>query len=212
MVFETRAGECILLGASTWRVEEITRDRVIVSPAPGEPGKLPFWRGDGPGRPVELGRAVGAFCREVARRDPDEAIAWIEPRRRWTSTPPPIWPLHPRAARGHGKVPDDRTIVIERFRDELGDWRICILTPFGARIHAPWAMALQWQLERREGFEIQVMYTDDGIVLRLADGEELPDLMALLPHPTRSRTASPSSSPTRRCSRACSARTPAAPC
>jgi ATP-dependent helicase Lhr and Lhr-like helicase len=104
MVFETRAGECILLGASTWRVEEITRDRVIVSPAPGEPGKLPFWRGDGPGRPVELGRAVGAFCREVARREPDDAIAWIQrpgparrPRRRQPRR------LHPRAARGHGQ-------------------------------------------------------------------------------------------------------------
>ncbi|WP_058556634.1 DEAD/DEAH box helicase [Thiohalocapsa sp. ML1] len=184
MVFETRAGECILLGASTWRVEEITRDRVIVSPAPGEPGKQPFWRGDGPGRPVELGRAVGAFCREVARRAPDAAIAWIREQA----------PLDDHAAanlaayiheqrEATGKVPDERTIVIERFRDELGDWRICILTPFGARIHAPWAMALQWQLERREGFEIQVMYTDDGIVLRLADGEALPDLMALLPHP-----------------------------
>jgi ATP-dependent Lhr-like helicase len=184
MVFETRAGECILLGASTWRVEEITRDRVIVSPAPGEPGKLPFWRGDGPGRPVELGRAVGAFCREVARREPDDAIDWIRDQA----------PLDDHAAanlsayiheqrEATGKVPDDRTIVIERFRDELGDWRICILTPFGARIHAPWAMALQWQLERREGFEIQVMYTDDGIVLRLADGDELPDLMALLPAP-----------------------------
>lgn len=184
MVFETRAGECILLGASTWRVEEITRDRVIVSPAPGEPGKLPFWRGDGPGRPVELGRAVGAFCREVARREPEDASDWIRQQA----------PLDDHAAanlaayiheqrEATGRVPDERTLVIERFRDELGDWRICILTPFGARIHAPWAMALQWQLERREGFEIQVMYTDDGIVLRLADGDELPDLMALLPHP-----------------------------
>jgi len=184
MVFETRAGECILLGASTWRVEEITRDRVIVSPAPGEPGKLPFWRGDGPGRPVELGRAVGAFCREVARREPDDAIDWIR-----TQAPLDDHAAANLAAYIHeqreatGKVPDERTIVIERFRDELGDWRLCILTPFGARIHAPWAMALQWQLERREGFEIQVMYTDDGIVLRLADGDELPDLMALLPHP-----------------------------
>lgn len=184
MVFETRAGECILLGASTWRVEEITRDRVIVSPAPGEPGKLPFWRGDGPGRPVELGRAVGAFCREVARREPEDAGDWIRQQ-----SPLDDFAAANLAAYIHeqreatGKVPDERTIVIERFRDELGDWRICILTPFGARIHAPWAMALQWQLERREGFEIQVMYTDDGIVLRMADGDELPDLIALLPHP-----------------------------
>ena len=184
MVFETRAGECILLGASTWRVQEITRDRVVVSPAPGEPGKLPFWRGDGPGRPVALGRAVGAFCREVARRDPQDAIDWIRrqaPLDDFAAANLAAYIHEQRAATG--KVPDERTVVIERFRDELGDWRICILTPFGARIHAPWAMALQWQLERREGFEIQVMYTDDGIVLRMADGDELPDLMALLPPP-----------------------------
>lgn len=184
MVFETRAGECILLGASTWRVEEISRDRVIVSPAPGEPGKLPFWRGDGPGRPVELGRAVGAFCREVAALPPEQAAAWIRQR-----TPLDAMAADNLAAyiqdqrEATGQVPSDRTIVVERFRDELGDWRICILSPFGARIHAPWAMALQWRLERREGFEIQVMYTDDGIVLRLADGDELPDLTELLPDP-----------------------------
>ncbi len=184
MVFETKAGDCILLGASTWRVEEITRDRVIVSPAPGEPGRLPFWRGDGPGRPVELGQAIGAFCRQVAALDPEEARDWV---RRQS-------PLDPLAAdnlvaylreqrEATGQVPSDRTIVVERFRDELGDWRLCILTPFGARIHAPWALALQWHLGRREGFEIQVMYTDDGLVLRLADGDELPALDDLLPDP-----------------------------
>ncbi|MFE8033612.1 Lhr family helicase [Thiohalocapsa marina] len=184
MVFETRAGECILLGASSWRVEEITRDRVIVSPAPGEPGKLPFWRGDGPGRPVELGRAIGAFCRRVERLKGEAAADWIRQQ-----TPLDDFAAGNLAAyiqeqrQATGVVPSDRTIVVERFRDELGDWRVCILTPFGARIHAPWAMALQWQLERREGFEVQVMYTDDGIVLRLADGEALPDLDALLPPP-----------------------------
>lgn len=184
MVFETKAGDCILLGASTWRVEEINRDRVIVSPAPGEPGRLPFWRGDGPGRPLELGYAVGAFCRQVARLASEEAERWISDQT----------PLDALAARNlaayireqreaTGQVPSDRTIVVERFRDELGDWRICILSPFGVRIHAPWAMALQWHLGRREGFEVQVMYTDDGIVLRLADGEALPDLTDLLPDP-----------------------------
>ena len=184
MVFETRAGECILLGASTWRVEEITRDRVIVSPAPGEPGKLPFWRGDGPGRPVELGRAIGAFCRQVASLRGEAAVDWIRQQ-----TPLDGLAASNLAAYIHdqraatGQVPSERTVVVERFRDELGDWRICILTPFGARVHAPWAMALQQQLARREGFEIQVMYTDDGIVLRLADGEELPDLTDLLPAP-----------------------------
>nr|WP_242519279.1 DEAD/DEAH box helicase [Halochromatium roseum] len=213
MVFETRAGECILLGASSWRVEEISRDRVIVSPAPGEPGKLPFWRGDGPGRPVELGRAVGAFCREVAAlgfgaAPEDSALGALGPSVQTSALPPgqtrpmeqaAAWirqrtPLDAMAAdnlaayiqdqrEATGQVPSDRTIVVERFRDELGDWRICILSPFGARIHAPWAMALQWRLERCEGFEIQVMYTDDGIVLRLADGDALPDLTDLLPDP-----------------------------
>lgn len=184
MVFETKAGDCILLGASTWRVEAITRDRVLVSPAPGEPGKLPFWRGDGPGRPVELGRAIGAFTRQVAAVPAERALDWVLDRT----------PLDPLAAENlvayirdqraaTGQVPSDRTLVVERFRDELGDWRICLLTPFGARIHAPWAMALQWHLERREGFEMQVMYTDDGIVLRLADGESLPELDDLLPTP-----------------------------
>jgi ATP-dependent Lhr-like helicase len=184
MVFETKAGDCILLGASTWRVEEITRDRVIVSPAPGEPGRLPFWRGDGPGRPVELGQAIGAFCRQVAALDPGEVRNWVCQQS----------PLDPLAAdnlvaylreqrEATGQVPSDRTIVVERFRDELGDLRLCILTPFGARIHAPWALALQCHLGRREGFEIQVMYTDDGLVLRLADGDELPALEDLLPDP-----------------------------
>ncbi len=184
MVHETKAGDCILLGSSTWRVEEITRDRVIVSPAPGEPGKLPFWRGDGPGRPVELGRAVGTFCRQVAAIKGDGAARWIQDQT----------PLDDLAAANlaayiqdqqaaTGQVPSDRAIVIERFRDELGDWRVCILTPFGAPIHAPWAMALQGRLSRREGFEVQVMYTDDGIVLRLADGEDLPALDDLLPDP-----------------------------
>ncbi len=184
MVFETKAGDCVLLGASTWRVEEITRDRVLVSPAPGEPGRLPFWRGDGPGRPLELGFALGAFCREVAALGAAEAESWIAANT----------PLDPTAARNlaayvqeqreaTGQVPSDRVVVVERFRDELGDWRVCILTPFGARVHAPWAMALQRHLGAREGFEIQVMYTDDGIVLRFADGEDLPALPDLLPDP-----------------------------
>jgi ATP-dependent helicase Lhr and Lhr-like helicase len=184
MVFETKVGDNILLGASTWRVDSITRDRVLVSPAPGEPGRLPFWRGDGLGRPMEVGRAIGAFCRQVAGLGRGEAAAWIQAHT----------PLDGLAAgnlaayiqeqqEATGQVPSDRMIVVERFRDELGDWRVCILSPFGARIHAAWAMALQWHLGQREGFEIQVMYTDDGIVVRYADGEDLPTLDDLLPDP-----------------------------
>ncbi len=184
MVFETRPGDNIMLGASTWRVESINRDRVIVAPAPGEPGRLPFWRGDGPGRPIELGRAIGAFLRRLEKRSEERAREWLEKNS----------PLDEFAARNlaaylaeqkshTGALPTDRNIVIERFRDELGDWRVCILTPFGARIHAPWAMALQRLLGNTSGFEMQVMYTDDGIVLRLADVEELPALEALIPDP-----------------------------
>ena len=184
MVFESRVGDNITLGASTWRVEAIGRDRVIVSPAPGEAGRLPFWRGDGVGRPIELGRALGAFLRRLGRLSEEKARAWLE-----ENTPLDAFAAQNLAAyiaeQKHeaGTLPTDRAITVERFRDELGDWRVCILTPFGARIHAPWAMALQRALSDQSGYEIQVMYTDDGIVLRFADVEELPPLDALLPDP-----------------------------
>jgi ATP-dependent Lhr-like helicase len=184
MVHETKTGDNILLGATTWRVEEITRDRVVVSPAPGEPGRLPFWKGEGPRRPVEVGRAIGAFLRELAAVRRDRAEEWIRKRS----------PLDELAARNladyvaeqkahSGAVPTDRTVCIERFRDELGDWRVCILSPFGAKVHAPWAMALQRALSARSGFELQMMWSEDGIVLRFADTEELPPTDALLPDP-----------------------------
>ena len=184
MVFETRVGDNVTLGASTWRVEAITRDRVVVAPAPGEPGRLPFWRGDGPGRPLELGRAVGAFTARLGRLGQARAVAWLK-----ANTPLDTFAAENLAAyvaeqkAETGTLPTDRSITVERFRDELGDWRVCILTPFGARIHAPWAMALQASLGALGGYEIQVMYTDDGIVLRFADVEELPALETLLPDP-----------------------------
>jgi ATP-dependent Lhr-like helicase len=182
MVHETRPGEAITLGASTWRVERITRDRVVVAPAPGEIGRLPFWRGEGPGRPLELGCALGAFLRELETKAPDEAEAWL--RRDFR--------LDPLAARNlldylaeqraaTGRVPDDRRIVIERFRDELGDWRMCILSPFGARIHAPWALAIEAELAERGHAGVQALSSDDGIVLRLADADALPGRDALVP-------------------------------
>jgi ATP-dependent Lhr-like helicase len=184
MVYETRAGDHILLGASTWRVEEITRDRVLVSPAPGEPGRLPFWRGEGPGRPLELGRALGQFVRTVTAVPDDRARAWLRKNTPLDDYATQNLLAYLREQRAHTEVvPTDRDIVVERFRDEMGDWRVCILSPFGARIHAPWAMALQRMLTARSGFEVQVMYTDDGIVLRFADGEELPGLAALVPEP-----------------------------
>ena len=184
MVYESREGDTFLLGASTWRVEDITRDRVVVSPAPGEPGRLPFWKGDGPGRPKELGRALGAFTRELGALDRESAERYLAAE----------LPLDERAAanlaayvdeqkQATGTLPTDRALTVERFRDELGDWRVCILSPFGSRVHAPWAMALSRELSRRAGFEVQVMYTDDGIVLRFADADEAPPLEALFPSP-----------------------------
>jgi ATP-dependent Lhr-like helicase len=189
MVFETRVGENILLGTSTWRIESVNRDRVIVAPAPGQPGKLPFWHGDGPGRPLELGRAVGAFTRALGGVAPDDMIEWLT-----THTPLDRLAAENLAAyvqeqQTHtGTLPTDRDITIERFRDELGDWRLCILSPFGARIHAPWAMALQQRLSIESGFDVEALYTDDGIVLRFADTEALPALDCLLPSPDEAET------------------------
>jgi ATP-dependent Lhr-like helicase len=184
MVFETRKGDNVLLGASTWHVEDITRDRVIVSPAPGEPGKLPFWRGEGPGRPVELGRELGALVRRLAAMGASEAAAWLAANTPLDANAATDLASYIADQKAHaGTVPSDRRILIERFRDELGDWRVCILSPFGARVHAPWAMALQQRLSLDGGFQVQVMYSDDGIVLRFADVEDLPDPAALLPEP-----------------------------
>ena len=184
MVFETRPGENILLGATTWRVEEITRDKVIVSPAPGEPGKLPFWRGEGPGRPIELGQALGAFVRKLGSLKYEHAMAWLHKNAQLDANAAANLATYIIEQKRHtGSLPTDRSITVERFRDELGDWRVCILTPFGARVHAPWAMALQQVLSTHSGFEVQVMYTDDGIVLRFADIDELPELKSLLPDP-----------------------------
>ncbi len=182
MVHEVRPGQTFMLGASTWRIQDITRDRVIVDPAPGEPGRMPFWRGDGPGRPIELGRALGEFLRQLGQQKKAAAEAWLE---RET----PLDPLARRnlieyvweQKRATQALPTDRRLLVERFRDELGDWRICILSPFGARVHAPWALAIEASLGEQAGFEFQTLWTDDGIVLRLAETDELPDLDKLLP-------------------------------
>ncbi|HEY4188694.1 MAG TPA: DEAD/DEAH box helicase, partial [Polyangia bacterium] len=184
MVYEARVGETFLLGATSWRIAEITRDRVIVTPAPGEPGKMPFWRGEGPGRPLELGRALGAFVRELGERTERPALTWLAR----------TVPIEKRAARNlwryvadqrdaTGTLPTDRELTVERFRDELGDFRVCILSPFGARIHAPWALALEARLGTAAGFEVQSLWSDDGIVLRFAGADEPPPLATLLPEP-----------------------------
>ncbi|MFI6181898.1 ATP-dependent helicase [Nonomuraea sp. NPDC051191] len=166
MVYESRVGDVFVLGATSWRIEDITADRVLVSPAPGQPGKLPFWHGDTAGRPAELGRAIGQFLREQAKHGSTDRmreagldefaagnlLAYLNEQREAT-----------------GYVPDDRTLLVERFHDELGDWRVVIHSPYGARVHAPWALAINRRLRERYGIDVQAVHSDDGIVLRIPD-------------------------------------------
>ena len=176
MVYESRPGETFVLGASTWRIEDITFERVVVSPAPGQPGKMPFWHGDRPGRPLELGRALGAFVRETRAKAPEDAVRDLVDRYgldEWAAGN--VVGYLDEQAEAAGVVPDDRTVVIERFRDEIGDWRVCLLSPFGTPVHAPWAMAIEQRLVERYGMAVETMWSDDGIVLRLPDAaEEIP--------------------------------------
>jgi ATP-dependent Lhr-like helicase len=184
MVFESRPGETFVLGASSWRIEEITHDRVLVSPAPGEPGKMPFWRGDRAGRPLELGLAIGRLVRELLHMSRDAAIERLTREHA----------LDARAAENLLQyladqktavraVPDASTIVIERVRDELGDWRVCVLSPRGGRIHAPWAMAAAAQIKEETGLDVETLWGDDGFVVRFPDVDQPPDPRLLLPDP-----------------------------
>jgi ATP-dependent Lhr-like helicase len=184
MVFEARAGETFLLGASTWRIDQITHDRVLVSPAPGEPGKMPFWKGEGPGRPIELGISIGKLVRDLRKRDPADALATLERDHGLDAMASAnlLKYLEEQHA-ATGAVPDDRTIVIEQSRDDLGDWRVAVLTPFGSRIHAPWAMAATVRVRDEAGLDVEVMWSDDGFVVRYPDGERPPDTSLLLPDP-----------------------------
>ena len=177
MVYESRVGETFLLGATTWRIADITFERVVVTPAPGELGKMPFWHGDGPGRPIELGRAVGRLVRELRSDGDGDAVA-ARLRQRCgldeTAAANLVAYLGDQAS-ATGAVPDDRTVVVERFRDEIGDWRVCVLTPFGAQVHAPWGVALQSRLREAWGTDVDLMWGDDGIVMRLPEAvDELP--------------------------------------
>ena len=183
MVYESRPGETFLLGASTWRIEEITFERVVVTPAPGEPGRMPFWHGDGPGRPFELGMAVGEFLR-TTRGDEgrDALVAELGLDRRAADN---VMSYLGEQLEATGVLPDDRTVVVERFPDEIGDWRICILSPFGAQVHAPWAMALRAGLTEELGRDVEIIWSDDGIVLRLPEAVDQVPLDQLLPTPDR---------------------------
>ena len=182
MVYESRPGETFVLGASTWRIEDITHDRVIVTPAPGEPAKMPFWKGDKPGRPLELGRAIGATVREL--RKSDDPIGLLRDSYSLDAyAAGNLVAYIQEQAEEAGAVPDDRTIVVERFRDEIGDWRVCVLSPFGARVHAPWAMALQARMGEKYGSDIQLLWSDDGIILRLGEAEDHVPIEELGPSP-----------------------------
>ncbi len=182
MVFESRVGETFLLGASSWRIEQITHDRVLVSPAPGEPGKMPFWKADSASRPLELGRQIGELVRTIRALPPATAIERLVRHHDLDARAAEnlLRYLSDQAAAA-GVVPDDRTILIERCRDELGDWRICVLTPFGGRIHAPWAMAAVERARAQTGLDVETMWTDDGFVVRFPETEEPPDPQLMLP-------------------------------
>ena len=182
MVFESRTGETFLLGASTWRIEEITHDRVLVSPAPGEPGKMPFWKADAAGRPLELGRHIGELIRTLAGLPPAAAIERLVKHHDLDAQAAEnlLRYLNDQVAAA-GTVPDDRTILIERTRDELGDWRICVLSPFGGRIHAPWAMAVVERARAQTGLDVETMWADDGFVVRFPETEEPPDPALMVP-------------------------------
>jgi len=180
MVYEARPGQTFLLGATSWRIEEITRDRVIVTPAPGAPGAVPFWKGDGIGRPAELGRAIGAFSREAVSREPAELAAEYDLDPRAASNLVAYLREQQQATR---VVPSDETIVVERFRDEIGDWRLCILSPFGGRVHSAWGLALAAKIRAEHDLEADAIWSDDGIVIHLPDADEPPpaDLVLIDP-------------------------------
>ncbi|MBI5543391.1 MAG: DEAD/DEAH box helicase [Deltaproteobacteria bacterium] len=182
MVFESRVGETFVLGASSWRIEDITHDRVLVSPAPGVPGKMPFWHGDNIGRPLSVGRRIGQLTRELACVPKPAALARLTRAHDLDELAAEnlLRYLDDQKA-ATGAIPDDRTIVVERTRDELSDWRICVLSPFGGRVHAPWAMAATARIRRERGLEVETMWTDDGFVVRFPDSEAPPDPALLLP-------------------------------
>jgi ATP-dependent Lhr-like helicase len=183
MVYEAREGQTFMLGASTWRIEEITRDRVLVSPAPGVPGAVPFWKGEGVGRPYELGQRIGEASRELVALSDGSATRRLRTEYHLDALASRNLLAFLREQERSSAVPTDRTVVVERFRDEIGDWRVCVLTPFGGRVHAPWAMALAARLRDSLGAEVQSLWSDDGIALHFPDADAPPSLADLLVEP-----------------------------
>ena len=174
MVYETRVGDVFTLGTTSWRVEQITHDQVLVSPAPGSPGRLPFWKGDAPARPLELGRAYGRFVREVGALPPDHAAARLAEAGLNEFAGRNLVSYLAEQQAATGALPTDQTIVVERFRDELGDWRVCVHCGLGMAVLAPWALAVEQAARQRYGMEVQATATNDGMVLRVPDTESDP--------------------------------------
>lgn len=181
MVFESKPGETFVLGASTWRIEEITFDKVIVSAAPGEPGKMPFWRGDQVARPLEFGRSIGALVRELRGLPRGAAVDMLVAQHGLEEGAAKNLLAYIGDQEAAGAVPDDRTIVIERCRDELGDWRVCVLSPLGGQVLAPWSMAVVAKVREELGIDVETMWNNDGFVVRFPESEAAPDISLMLP-------------------------------
>ncbi len=169
MVYESRVGDVFTLGTSSWRIEDITRDQVLVTPAVGQIGRLPFWKGDAIGRPAELGQAVGAFVRDICGMAPKAATQALSRLGLDACATGNLLSYLTEQGEETGQVPDDRTLLVERFRDEIGDWRVVVHSPYGTPVHAPWALCLAARMRERYGADVQAMAADDGIVLRLPD-------------------------------------------
>ncbi len=174
MVYESRVGDVFALGATSWRIEDITHDRVLVTPAPGVPGRLPFWKGDALGRPAELGEAIGAFTRELGSSSRESAVAVAEERGLDAWAAGNLVGYVHEQVEATGVLPSDRTLVVEKFRDELGDWRLVVHSPYGTPVHAPWALAINARLRERYGIDGQAIASDDGIVIRIPDTDAEP--------------------------------------
>src|SRR3984957_10975242 len=188
MVFESRTGDTIILGASTWRIENISHDRVLVSPAPGEPGKMPFWHGDTAGRPAEFGEQIGKMTRELVELPRPMAFTKLtEQHSLDANAAENLLQYLEEQKVATEKIPSDEDVVIEICRDDLGDRRVCVLTPFGSRVHAPWCIAVTAKMRAEYGWEVESMWSDDGFVIRLPENEEPIDSSLLIPAPAEFR-------------------------
>lgn len=184
MVLESRPGEVFVLGATSWRIEEITHDRVLVTPAGAQPGKMPFWRAEGAGRAFEFGEAIGGLVRRLEHMPEAQARATLRTTHHLGDAAIDVLLAYLNDQRAATReLPTDRLIVVERFRDEIGDWRVCVLSPFGARVHAAWVTAVSARIRALVPGEVEMFWTDDGFAFRLPDQGELPDLSALFPGP-----------------------------